>query len=103
MQSGQCAAGAGRLSADVFLNLSCHVENIAQQYCKKNGFPADQGVEALLAAAAHIAVWSGETATFRRVAGKLAAQLDAMLLNNPKFFDRTAEKGICRQAGDTCG
>jgi hypothetical protein len=92
MQSAQSVPGGGRLSPDVFLNLSCQLEDTTQQYCRKNDVPAEQGVEALLAAAAHIAVWSGETATFRRVADKLAARLDVMLRNNPEFFARAAER-----------
>jgi hypothetical protein len=80
---GEDAVG---LSADTYLNLSCRLERIAQDYCAETGCPADQGVEALLSAAAHYALWSQQTKTFMRVADKLHARIEAALRNHPEFF-----------------
>lgn len=74
------------MSADTFLDLSCRVESIAQEYCAKTGCPADEGLEALLTAAAHYAVWSNQANAFKRVADKLSFRIAAMIRNNPEFL-----------------
>jgi hypothetical protein len=80
------SSGERHLSADAFLNLGCHVEHIVHDYCATTGCPAAQGVEALLSAAAHYALWSQQTETFKRVAGKLSARIDSVTRNNPGFY-----------------
>jgi hypothetical protein len=74
------------MSADTFLHLSCQVENIAQDYCVRTGCPPGEGVEALLSAAAHYALWSHQTNTFTRVADKLSSRLVSMVRDNPEFL-----------------
>lgn len=74
------------MSADTFLDLSCRVEHIAQDYCLRTGCPPGEGVEALLSAAAHYAVWSHQTNTFTRVADKLSSRITSMIRDNPDFL-----------------
>lgn len=83
------------MSADTFLDLSCQVENIAQDYCLRTGRPPGEGVEALLSAAAHYAVWSQQTNTFTRVADKLSSRITSMIRENPEFLRLN---GSCRPA-----
>src|SRR5690242_3985598 len=73
------------MSANTFLDLSCQVENIAQDYCLRTGCPPGEGVEALLSAPAHYAVWSQQTNTFTRVADKLSSRITSMIRDNPEF------------------
>jgi hypothetical protein len=46
------------LSAEVYLDLSCRLETLAQDYCANTGCPEEEVLEALLSAAAHFAVHS---------------------------------------------
>lgn len=85
------------MSADTFLDLSCRVENIAQDYCLRNGCPPGEGVEALLSAAAHYAVWSQQTNTFRRVADKLSSRITSMIRDNPEFLGLNGSCGPARR------
>jgi hypothetical protein len=76
------------LSSEVYLELSCHLETLAQDYCAKIGCPDEQALEALLAAAAHFAIYSEMIETFDRVTEKLRAGLHRMRRDNPGFFRR---------------
>ncbi len=74
------------LSAEVYLDLSCRLETLAEDYCANTGCPEEQAVEALLSAAAHYAVHSRTIEAFDRVAEKLRAGLRRMLRDNPELF-----------------
>jgi hypothetical protein len=77
---------ARHLPADVYLDLSCRLETMAQDYCAQAGCSEEQALEALLSAAAHYAVHSQTIHTFDRVTEKLRKGLRRMLRDNPGFF-----------------
>jgi len=74
------------LSPDVYLELSCRLETLAQDYCTNSGCSDEQALEALLSAAAHFAVYSQTIDAFDRVTEKLRMRLRQMLQDNPEFF-----------------
>ncbi|HUC69440.1 MAG TPA: hypothetical protein VMA53_28740 [Stellaceae bacterium] len=79
-------AGRRHLSADVYLDISCRLETLAQDYCANTGCPEEEVLEALLSAAAHFAVHSQTIQTFDRVTEKLRTGLSRMLRDNPELF-----------------
>ena len=74
------------LSADVYLDLSCRLETLAQDYCANTGCREEEVLEALLSAAAHFAVHSQTIQTFDQVTQKLRIGLRRMLRDSPELF-----------------